>query len=83
MSATELTLTFHKSLYLDAGIRAAVEAYGGHAESIDVADSETETTVTLRGFHPGYADVLGDFFANHALFETIVRARETLGGVPL
>ncbi|MCB9664901.1 MAG: hypothetical protein H6732_12370 [Alphaproteobacteria bacterium] len=83
MSATEITLTFHKSLYQDAGIQAAVEAYAGHAEEIDVQAGDTETTVTLRGFHPGYADVLGDFFANHALFETIVRARETLGGVPL
>jgi hypothetical protein len=83
MADTSLELTFHKSLYLRAGIDAAVEAYGEVAESIDVADGDEVTTVKLEGFHPGYADVLGDAFSNHALFETIVRARETLGGVPL
>lgn len=78
---TELTLAFHKSLYLPAAVRAAAEAYGAYAESVAVDDTEVETKVTLRGFDPGYGEVIGDEFANYVLFETVVRARQTLGGV--
>jgi hypothetical protein len=42
-----------------------------------------ETIVTLHGFNAAYGDAIGDAFANHALFETIVRSREMLGGVPV
>ncbi len=80
MSGTELTLAFHKSLYLPVAVQAAVEAYESYAESIDVVDADVETKVTLRGFDPGYADLIGDAFAHHALFETVVRSRQALGG---
>jgi hypothetical protein len=80
---TSLSLTFHRSLYLPAGVQAAVEAYGPYCTTIDVSETESDLVVTLKGFHSGYADMLGDAFANHALFETVVRARETLGGVPV
>lgn len=80
MAGTELTLAFHKSLYMPAAIRAAAEAYGPYAEAIDVEDTEVETLVTLRGFDAGYGDMLGDAFGNHVLHETIVMARASLGG---
>lgn len=77
---TELTLAFHKSLYLPAAVAAAAEAYEGYAEAIEVVDTDVDTKVTLKGFDPGYGEVIGDAFANHALFETVVRARQSLGG---
>lgn len=80
---TEATYAFHKSLYLPVAVKAAAEAYGDYAEAIDIAETEVEVIVTLKGFDPGYGDLLGDSFANHALFETVVRARETLAGVPI
>lgn len=83
MPDTELVLSFHRSLYLPAAVQAAVEVYGPYASSIAVDEGEVDTTVTLKGFDPGYGDAIGDAFANHALFETIVRSRETLGGVPV
>jgi hypothetical protein len=78
---TELTLAFHKSLYLPAAVAAAAEAYDDYAEAIDVVDADVETKVTLRGFDERYGEVIGDAFANHALFETVVRSRQKLGGV--
>lgn len=80
MAETSAKLTFHRSLYLPEAVRAAAEAYGAYAESIEVTDTEVETIAVLKGFDPGYGDVLPDGFANHALFETVVRTRATLGG---
>lgn len=79
MAETSARLTFHRSLYLPDAVRAAAEAYGAYAESIEVTDTEVETIVLLKGFDPGYGEVLPDGFANHALFETVVRTRATLG----
>jgi hypothetical protein len=78
MSDTQLRLSFHRSLYLPEAVKAAVEVYRPYAERIVVDDSAIEIVVTLEGFDTGYGDVIGD-----ALFETVVRARETLGGVPV
>jgi hypothetical protein len=83
MSDTELTLAFHRSLYLPDAVKAAIEVYEPYAERIAVEEGAVETIVTLHGFNPAYGDAIGDAFANHALFETIVRSRETLGGVPV
>jgi hypothetical protein len=83
MSDTQLRLSFHRSLYLPEAVKAAVEVYRPYAERIVVDDSAIEIVVTLEGFDTGYGDIIGDAFANHALFETVVRARETLGGVPV
>lgn len=83
MADTELTLAFHRSLYLPAAVQAAVEAYQGYTQAIDVDESPVETVVTLRGYDARYGEMLGDAFANHVLFETVVRTRETLGGVPV
>ena len=83
MADTELTLSFHRSLYLPEAVKAAVEVYGPYAERIAINESQVETIVTLHGFNEAYGDAIGDAFANHALFETIVRSREMLGGVPV
>lgn len=83
MADTEMVLSFHKSLYLPAGVAAAVAAYEPYTSGIDVEDNDIELVVTLRGFDAGYGEAFGDSFSNQALFETIVRARETLAGVPV
>ncbi len=83
MAENEAVFSFHRSLYLPEAVKAAVEAYGGHCESAEVTEGDYEVTVTLRGYDPRYGDAFGDAFANHALFETVVRTRETLGGVPV
>jgi hypothetical protein len=83
MSDTEMCLAFHRSLYLPEAVQAAVDVYKPYAQEIVLEDGATETVVTLKGFDPGYGEMIGDAFANHALFETVVRARETLGGVPV
>lgn len=83
MADTELTMSFHRSLYLPDAVKAAAETYGPYAETVEVDESELETVVTLRGYDPRYGEMIGDSFANHALFETVVRTRETLGGVPV
>lgn len=83
MSGTSTRLAFHKSLYLKDAVQAAVDLYRPYTEAIDVEDTDTETVVTLRGYDPGYGEALGDNFANHALFESVVRTRQTLAGVAL
>ncbi len=81
MADTELVLTFDRSLYRPEAISAAVEAYEGYAQAIEVSEGVEDTTVTLRGFDARYGSLIGDSFANHALFETIIRARQVVGGV--
>lgn len=83
MSATEARFAFHRSLYLPEAVKAAAEAYGPYAESVEIVESTADVVVTLRGFDAAYGDALGDNFANHVLFETVVRTRQTLSGVPL
>lgn len=80
MPDTELSFTFHRSLYLPEAVKAAAEAYGPYCADVSIEDGAVDTVVTLRGFDARYGDMIGDGFANHALFETIVRTRETLGG---
>ncbi len=83
MSATEASFSFHRSLYIKEAVLAAVELYRPYTTSVDVEETETDTLVTLRGFDAGYGDMIGDAFANHALFESVVRTRQTLAGVVL
>jgi hypothetical protein len=80
MAETSARLTFHRSLYLPDAVRAAAEAYGPYATTIEVTDTEVETIAVLTGFDPEYGEALPDGFANHALFETVVRTRAALGG---
>jgi len=76
------SITFDRALYLPEAVQAAVEAYKAYC-TIDVDTSPTEITVHLRGYDPGYGADFGDAFANHVLFETVVRSRELLAGVPV
>lgn len=81
MADTSLQLDFDRSLYAPAAVQAAVEAYAGYAESITVDEGPERLTVTLTGFDARYGDLIGDSFANHALFETVVATRQAEGGV--
>jgi hypothetical protein len=83
MSATETRLSLHRSLYLLDAVRAAADTYGPYAESIAIDEQPEAFVVTLRGYDAGYGEDFGDNFANHALFETVVRTRQTLAGVAL
>ena len=59
---------FARSLYTDAAVRAAAEAYAGVC-SISVAAQGDELIAT---FSEEVDQPFVDAFANHALFETIV-----------
>lgn len=76
------TLAFHRSLYLPEAVNAAAAAYGSHA-NIQVTDSPTDVIVELSGYDARYGETIVDAFCNHVLFESVVRTRETLGGVPI
>ena len=74
------TLTFSRSLYRLDGIEAAAVAYAELA-TITVTDGEDEIVVAFAAPHPDLpADQLLDSFSNHALFETIRRYRDAVGG---
>jgi len=77
-----VSLAFHRSLYLPEAVHAAAEAYGGYA-TIRVTDSPTDLVVELSGYDTRYGETIIDSFNNHVLFESVVRSRETLGGVPI
>jgi hypothetical protein len=80
MAETRLVVAFDRSLYLPEAVAAAVDAYAPYTESQRVETTPTEVIVTLEGYDEGYGEAFGDQFANHALFESVVRAREALGG---
>jgi len=80
MAETTLELAFDRSLYQPAAVHAAVAAYEGYAQSISVDEDAERLTVTLTGFDARYGDLIGDSFANHALFETVVASRQADGG---
>jgi hypothetical protein len=68
-------LIFHRSLYSEAAMHTAVEAYRGLAASIEVVERDQEFAVTFTDPDPDVPDLL-DAFANHVLFETAA-ARST------
>ena len=45
MAETSARLTFHRSLYLPDAVRAAAEAYGPYATTIEVTDTEAQAIV--------------------------------------
>ncbi|MGC6494708.1 MAG: HxsD-like protein [Myxococcota bacterium] len=79
MSEASFTASFHKSLYDAAAVKEAAVEFEGYA-TVAVEESDTETTVTLSGYDARYGDLFGDTFCNNALFKSIVRSREVLGG---
>lgn len=76
MHDTELVVAFHHSLYDLPAVQAAAEAYGPYCADVQLAEEGPDVLVTLKGFDPGYADMIEDAFCNHALHETIVARRE-------
>jgi hypothetical protein len=76
MADADVTLTFHRSLYLPDVVRETAEIYAPYTESIDVSETEIEVIAVLKGMD---RDGLDDAFANHVLFETVIRTRATLG----
>jgi hypothetical protein len=73
-------VTFSRSLYRIDGIESAAAAYAGLAQ-ITVTPGESEIVVSLAQPHPDIpAQELVDAFCNHALFETVRRHREAVGG---
>ncbi len=70
---SEHVLTFHRSLYTLAAVRAAAAAYAGLAEIRVDDENEHELRVTLTPTEP--VDDLADGFANHVLFETVAARR--------
>jgi len=77
MAETSARIAFHRSLYLPEAVRVAAEAYGPYVESIELVDTDIETIAEIKGMD---REGLDDAFANHALFETVVRTRAALGG---
>ena len=74
------TLTFSRSLYRVDGIESAAAAYAELA-TITVTAGESEIVVDFTETHADFsADQLLDAFSNHALFETIRRYRDAVGG---
>jgi hypothetical protein len=71
-------LTFSRSLYLPEAIQAAATAYSQVA-AIDIRSDEHEIEVLIDA-DDRYGERVFDGFSNHALFETIVKTREQLGG---
>jgi len=69
-----VTIRFPRSLYRREALDAAVAAYAGLLAA-EVSTSDDAFTATIRAAEGAPADV-ADAFANHALFETIVRERQ-------
>lgn len=80
--AEAITVDFHRSLYLPEAVKAAATAYEAFC-TVTVDETDIATVVTLDGFDSRYGVAFVDAFCNHALFETVVRSRETLGGVTI
>jgi hypothetical protein len=72
-------IRFSRSLYLPEAVEAAAEAYGQVAKVV-VSAHDDEIVATIDA-DERYGDRSLDAFANHVLFESIVRSREQLGGV--
>lgn len=71
-------LVFHRSLYAPEAVEAAVAAFG-HLATLGVERREHEMVVRVDDVDARVADRFGDAFANHVLYETVVRARSAGG----
>jgi hypothetical protein len=68
------SLEFSRSLYRVDAVEAAAAAYGECARVV-VTVAGSEIVVAFEDVDPELGEDLFDAFANHALFETIVRER--------
>lgn len=79
MAEAAAIMDFSRSLYDAAAVQAAVAAYAELAR-FEVAESDTQVTVSIHEPHPEVAD-LADHFANHVLHESVARARRGVEGL--
>lgn len=68
-------ITFARSLYAPEAVEAAAAAYAELAEIAVTVGADT-IEVTVDKPDPELASVLLDELSNHALYETILRARK-------
>ena len=71
---TERVLEFSRSLYRVDAVEAAAEAYGA-VTSVVVTVAGSDILATFESPNTPYGEDLFDAFANHALAETVARAR--------
>lgn len=69
-------VSFDRSLYAPEAVTAAAEAYAAHA-GITVRELKKATVATFQGSADNI-DQTVHAFANHVLFETIVRRRQAV-----
>lgn len=69
-------VVFSRSLYRLDGIEAAAQAYAEIAK-IEVTPNDHDIVVVFDCAHEG---AFLDAFCNHALFETVRRHRQAIGG---
>jgi hypothetical protein len=72
--AEPVRLRFSRSLYAPASIARAAERFAAFGPSI--VDAEADVLVLFSEVPERLRDRLPDEFSNHALFQTIVDARE-------
>jgi hypothetical protein len=71
-----MNLSFSRSLYTNEAVEAAAQAYAGVAK-IEVHAEGSDVLATIEPLDADAPPDLADAFANHVLFETIVRHRGT------
>jgi hypothetical protein len=69
-----MKLVFHRSLYDVDAVHVAARAWGSLAKT-DIAVGENDIVVDLEPEGGDLPEDAADAFANHVLFETIVRVR--------
>ncbi len=67
-------LRFSRSLYEPEAVRAAVKAFDALAQ-FEVSLTADDVVVTISDPDEELADVLADELCNHALHQTVIRAR--------
>lgn len=73
-SSAVSVLSFSRSLYDKEAIDAAAEAFKALA-TFQVSAADDAITVSVSEIDARVADRLTDAFCNHALYETVARAR--------
>lgn len=67
-------LSFSRSLYREDALLATVDAYQALAR-LELTSRSSNFELTVSDVDPEFADSIYDEVANHALYETVQRAR--------
>ena len=67
-------IEFHRQIYRDDAVAAAVAAYG-HLAELTCVETENMLIVEVANPDERVADRLVDALANHVLYETVARTR--------